>query len=68
MKSHTGGMIKMGRRSLYSASNKQKLNTKSLTESELVRVYDLMLQILWMQFYLEAQGMEVSDHGVYQDN
>ena len=49
MKSHTGGMMSMERGSLYSASNKQKLNTKISTESELVGMDDLMTQILWMQ-------------------
>ena len=32
MKSHTSGMVYMGRVAPYSASNKQKLNTKILTE------------------------------------
>ena len=31
-------------------------------------VDDLMPQILWMQYFLEAQGMKVSDNVVYQDN
>ena len=68
MKSHTGGMMSMGRGALYSASNKQKLNTKSSTEAELVRVDDLMPQILWIRYLLEAQGMKVSDNVLYQDN
>ena len=68
MKRHTGGMITMGRGALYSASNKQKLSTKSSTEADLVEVDDLMPQILWMQYFLEAQGINVSDNVVYQDN
>ena len=68
MKSHTVGMMTMGRGDLYSASNKQKLNTKRSTESELVGVDDLMPQILWMRYFVEAQGMKVSDNVVYQDN
>ena len=58
----------MGRVALYFASNKQKLKTKSLTEADLVGVDDLMPQILWMRYFLEAQGMKVSDNLVYQDN
>ena len=46
MKNHSGGMILMGIGDLYSASNKQKLNTKSSIEADLVVVYDLMPQIL----------------------
>ena len=68
MKSHTGGMMPMGRGALYFASSKQKLNTKISTEAELVGVDDLMTQILWMQYFLEAQGMKVSNNVVYQDN
>ena len=68
MKSHTGGVTSMGQGSLYSASSKQKLNMKVSNEAELVGVDDWMPQILWMQYFLEAQGMKVSDNLVYQDN
>ena len=65
MKIHTSGMVSMGRGDLYSASNKQKLNTKILTEEELVGVDELMPQILWTRYFLEAQGMKVSGNIVY---
>ena len=58
----------MGRGALYSASNNQRLNTKTSTKANLVGVDDLMPQILWMHYFLEAQGMKVSDNVVYQDN
>ena len=58
----------MGQGALYSASSKQKLNIKSSTEANLVVVYDLMPQILWIQYFLEAQGMKVSDRILYQGN
>ena len=44
------------------------MNTKSSTEAELVVVDDLMPQILWMQYFLKAQGMKISGNVVYQDN
>ena len=34
----------------------------------MVGVYDLMTQILWMQYFLVAQDMKVSDNVLYQDN
>ena len=34
----------------------------------MVGVDDLMPQILWVRYLLEAQGMKVSDNVVYQDN
>ena len=67
-KSHTSGVMKMGKVALYSASNKQKLNTKSLTEAYLVGVDDPMSQILWMRYFLEAQRMNIYDNVIYQDN
>ena len=68
MKSHTGIMMSMVRGSIYSASNKQNLNTKISTKADLVGVDDLIPQILWMKYFLEAQGIKVSDSVVYQDN
>ena len=55
MKILTGGMMSMGRGALYFASNKQKLNTKISTESDLVGVDDLMTQIIWMLYLLEEK-------------
>ena len=65
IKSYTGGMISMERGDLYSASNKQNLKNIS-AEAELVGVDDLMPKILWMRYFLEAQGMKVSDNVVYK--
>ena len=68
MKIHTGRMMTMGQGALYSAPNKQKLNRKSSTEAELEIVDDMMPQILSIQYFLEAQGVKVSDNVVYQYN
>jgi hypothetical protein len=40
MKSHTGVMLTLGKGAAYTASTKQKLNTKSSTESEVAGVND----------------------------
>ena len=68
MRGHTGGSLTMGRGYPLSASTKQKLNTRSSTESELVGVDDLMPSILWTRLFLEAQGYGVNDNIVFQDN
>ena len=68
MKSHAGGMLSLGKGAVYAASTKQKLNTKSSTEAELVGVDDIMPQILWTRMCLEAQGFNVTDNIIYQDN
>ena len=59
MRGHTGGTMSMGKDrggSIISISKKQKLNTKSLTEAELVGADNAMPQMLWTRYFLEAQG------------
>jgi hypothetical protein len=56
MKSHTGGVMSLGTGAAYSASKKQKLNTNSSTEAELVRIDDILPQALWTKYFMEAQG------------
>jgi len=68
MRSHTGGVITLRKGSVYSTSTWQKINTKSSTESELVGLNDVLPQILWTRYFLDAQGYKVSDSIVYQDN
>ena len=68
MKSHTGGTMTMGKGSVYSTSVRQRLNTKSSTEAELVGVDDVMPQVLWTKYFLEAQGYRVDGTDVFQDN
>ena len=68
MRSHSGGATTLGRGCPFVTSTKQKLNTRSSTESELVGVDDLMPSILWTRNFLRAQGYEVTENILYQDN
>ena len=65
---HTGGTVSLGKGHQYSTSTKQKLNTRSSTESELVAIDDLMPSVLWTRLFLEAQGYKVRDNVILQDN
>ena len=58
----------LGRGCPIVTSTKQKLNTRSSTESELVGVDDLMPSILWTRNFLEAQGYKIHENVLYQDN
>jgi hypothetical protein len=49
-------------------SKRQKLNTKSSTESEIVGADDVMPQMLWTLYFLEAQGYKIDDDILHQDN
>ena len=68
MKSHTGGTMTLGKVCPFSKSTKQKIATKSSTESELVSADDLMPQIIWTNYFLEHQGYNCKDTILYQDN
>jgi hypothetical protein len=68
MKGHTGGAMSLGRGVIYGTSKRQKLNMKSSTESELVGADDVMPQMLWTLYFLEAQGYKIDDNILYQDN
>ena len=60
--------MSLGKGTIYGSSTKQKLNTKSLAEAELVAIDDLMPQVLWTQMFLKAQGFNVKYNVVCQDN
>jgi hypothetical protein len=68
MQSHTGGALSLGKGVIYGTSRRQKLNTKSSTEAELVGADDMMPQMLWTLYFLEAQGYNIDDNILYQDN
>jgi hypothetical protein len=58
MCSHTGGGLTMVRGFPIVSSTKQKLNTRSSTESELVGVDNMMPIIVWSCYFLMARDME----------
>ena len=67
-KSHTGAVMTMGEGAIQSGSKKQKLNTKSSCEAELVGADDVSTSILWTRLFLEAQGYQIRKNILYQDN
>ena len=56
MKGHTGAALSLGKGAIYSGSWKQRLVSRSSTESEVVGVYDVLPQVLWTKQFLEEQG------------
>jgi hypothetical protein len=58
----------LGKGAVYATSIRQKLNTRSSTEAELVAVNGVMPQILWTRNFLSNQGIDLKDNIVYQDN
>ena len=58
----------MGKGAVISVSKKQKLNTRSSTEAELVAVDDFMPVMLWTKLFLETQGHQIDANILHQDN
>ena len=68
MKSHTGYVMTLGKGAVQSKSIKQKLNTKSSTEAELVAADEASSPLLWSKWFMEEQGYNTDQTIMYQDN
>ena len=55
-RSHTGAVMTLGEGSIIAMSKKQKLNSRSSTEAELVGADDAATMILWTGLFMEQQG------------
>ena len=51
-----------------SSSTKLKCNTKSSCESEIVGVDDVISVMLWSLYFIQAQGHDMSNVRLFQDN
>jgi hypothetical protein len=64
MCSHTGAVLTLGQGALMSMSLKQKINTKSLTEAELVGVDNAMNFVEWIQVFVEQQVESINEDSI----
>jgi hypothetical protein len=60
--------MSLGRGFPIVSSTKQKLNTRSSTETEIVGANDFMPAICWTCYFMKAQGYGVKDNVLFQDN
>lgn len=67
-KSHIGAALTFWKGVVTSLSCKQKLNRKSLTESEFIAVDNAIAQVLWTWYYIRNQGYQSGPSIIYQDN
>jgi len=68
MRGHSGGGLSLGRGFPIASSTKQKLNTRSSTECEVVGVDDFMPSICWTRYFMSEQGYGINDNVLAQDN
>ena len=66
-KSHTGAVTLMGAEEILILSRKQKLNTGSSTETELVGIYDALDMMMWTKYFMEEQGYSIASNILFQD-
>mmetsp|Transcript_18891 Transcript_18891/g.27102 ORF Transcript_18891/g.27102 Transcript_18891/m.27102 type:complete len:180 (+) Transcript_18891:74-613(+) len=64
----SGSLISLGKGAIHAKSNKQRLMTKSSTESELVGLSDTLPMVIWVRNFLLEQGYNVNPAIIYQDN
>ncbi|CAJ1929599.1 unnamed protein product [Cylindrotheca closterium] len=58
-KSHTGGTLSFGGGAAQVMSKKQKLNSRSSTEAELIAVDNVVTMILWTKLFVEWKGYPI---------
>jgi hypothetical protein len=68
LRSQTGANLSMGVGSVYSMARKQNLNTTNSTEAEIVGVHDAVSQVIWLIYFILAQGVKMSRNILFQDN
>ena len=67
-KSVTGVVLMLGDAVIYVKSSKQKIVTRSSTESELVAISDSLSQMLWTREYMKEAGIDIGPVTLFQDN
>eukprot|EP00957_Ditylum_brightwellii_P091830 6991923-Ditylum_brightwellii.AAC.1 len=65
MKSHTGTTFMLGKGSISSDLTKEKVNTCSTTESEVVAVDDKIAKVIWTKKFIAYQGFKIKLNIVY---
>ena len=68
MRGQSGEAISMGHGIVTEKLVKQKLNSKSSTETEVIGMSDILPHNLWHKYFLEHQGYVLQDNILYQDN
>ena len=58
----------LGSKAMQVISKKQKLNSRSSTEAELIGADDAATMILWTKLFTEEQGYPIEKNILYQDN
>jgi hypothetical protein len=61
-------VITIGSGAIHAKSSKQKINSKSSSETELIGLSDYSSQVIWTQHFLVSQGYSLDPATIFQDN
>jgi len=68
MRGQTGGCVRFGLGVVNCRSNKQNLNSKSSTETELIGNSDYLPYPIWLVYFMGHRGYDVKRKLLHQDN
>ena len=66
--SHTGAVMTLGKGCIQTISTKQKVNSRSSTEAELISMDDILSKVIWTKLFMQEQGCKIVENTVYRDN
>ena len=65
---HNGDFTTIGTVGTYVQSRKHNMNTKISNEVNIVRVDDVLAQVLWNRYFLKEKGYKIHDYIICQNN
>jgi len=68
IRGHSGEGLSLGCGFPIMGSTKQKLNTRSSTETKVVGMDDFMPAVCWTHYFMAAQGYAINDNVLHHDN
>ena len=68
MRSHTAAVMTLGEGAIYATCTKQKINTRSSTEAELVSMDNVLAKVLWIKRLITEQQWEIKQVVIYRVN
>jgi len=68
MRGHTGGLVSLGTGILAPKCSKQKMNSRSTNETEVIGNSEFLPYNIWYDHFIEAQGTKLKKNIWHQDN
>ena len=68
MHGHTGRAITFGTGILSPSASKQKMNSRSTNETEVIGNSEYLPKMIWHEYFFESQGYKLSENVLFQDN